>query len=847
MFRIALKGLLARKLRLFTTSIAVLLGVAFMSGTLVLTDTIGRTFDTLFADATAGTDAVVRAEAVVTGDFGNQRGRVPANLVDTVRAVSGVVAAEGITEGYTQIVGKDGKAVGDPGMGAPTFGRTWPTVAELNPFRLVEGGAPVADDEVVLDRYTATEAGARVGEEATVLTEQGPQRVTVVGIAKFGDADGAGGATQVLFTSGAAQRLVGKPGEFDSIAAVAADGVSQTELRDRLTAAIPGDAEAITGKELTEENQDAIRRALRFFNGFLLTFAVVALLVGSFMIHNTFSILVAQRGREMALMRAVGASRRQVLGSVLLEALAVGTLASLLGMVGGLGIAALLKGVLAAFGIDIPAGGVVFGLNTVVMSLLAGIGVCVASALFPARRASKVPPIAAMRDLAVEQAGGSRRRTIVGVVVTAGGAGLLLMGLLGDSGNRLANVGLGATVVFFGVAVLGPVFARPAARLLGAPLPRLRGMTGTLARENAMRNPKRTAGTAAALMIGVGLVGFITIFAASAKTSINATIDRAFTGDFVVDSGTFGFGGLSPELAKSLRDLPEVRAVAEFRFGQAEIGGGAKFVSGVDPAALAPILDLDVAEGAIADLRGDALAVDVATARDKGWNVGDTVEARFAKSGDRTLRIAAIYRRADAVGQYLLPLETYQSAFGSQFDSMLFVSRADGVTPAQARTAIERETGAYPNTKLQDQTQFKEAQAAQINQMLGLIYVMLALAVVIALLGIANTLALSIFERTRELGLLRAVGMTRRQLRSAIRWEAVIIALFGTLLGLLVGLFFGWALVQALRTSGVDRLTVPVGQSATIVAVGALAGVLAAALPGRRAARLDVLRAVTTE
>jgi putative ABC transport system permease protein len=667
--------------------------------------------------------------------------------------------------------------------------------------------------------------------------------VTIAGIATFGTADGTLGATQVLFTTNAAQRLVGKPGQFDSIGAVAAEGVSQTALRDRLAGALGGRAEAITGKQLTEENQTAVRRGLRFFNAFLLTFAVVALLVGSFIIYNTFSIIVAQRGRELALFRAVGASRRQVLGAVLVEAFAVGIVASVLGMLAGVGVAALLKGLLAAFGVDIPAGGIVFTGKTAVTGIVAGVGVSAASAFFPARRGARVPPVAAMRDLAVEPVR-LRRRTIVGALVTAVGAALLLGGLFGTAPNKPAAVGLGATVVFFGVAVLGPVFARPVGRLIGAPLPRLRGIAGTLARENAIRNPKRTASTAAALMIGVGLVGFITIFAASAKTSINESIDKAFLGDYVVDSGTFGFGGLSPKLAEQLRALPEVRAAAGFRIAQAKIDGGTHYVGGVDPVTFGSIIDLDVASGSLADLTGDTLAVDSATARSKGWHVGDEVPALFAKTGAKTLRIAAIYRRADAGGQFLVSLPTYEANFVQQFDGRIFVSRAAGTSTAAARTAVERVTAAYPNAKLQDQTEFKAAQSAQINALLGLIYVMLALAVVIALMGIANTLALSIFERTRELGLLRAVGMTRSQLRTTVRWESVIIALFGTLLGLTIGLFFGWALVAALKSQGFDHLTVPVGQLAFVVLVAALAGVAAAVLPGRRAARLDVLEAI---
>ena len=846
MLRIAFKGLLARKLRLLTTSLAVLLGVAFMSGTLVLTDTVQRTFDTLFADAVAGTDAVVRGAGEVTGDFATQRERIPASVLDAVRRVPGVAAAEGLVEGYTQVVGRDGKPVGNPGRGAPTFGRNWPAVAALNPFRLAEGRAPAAPDEVVLDRYTAKQAGYGVGDTITVLVQRGPQRVRVVGVATFGDADGPGGATNVLFTGPAAQRLVARPGTYDSVAADAAAGVSQAELRDRLAAALPRGIEVLTGTEFTEENQSAIRRALRFFNAFLVTFAVVALLVGSFLIHNTFSIIVAQRGRETALLRALGASRRQVLTAVLVEALTIGLIASLLGMAAGVAIAVGLKALLTAFGVDLPAGGIVFTPGTAVTSLVTGVGVTVLAALLPARRAAKVPPVAAMRELAAEPTGFSRRRAAAGLAVTAAGAALLLAGLFG-SGSKTAKVGAGATVIFFGVATLGPVLARPAGRLLGAPLPRLRGVPGTLARENALRNPKRTAATAAALMIGVGLVVFITIFAASAKTSINDSIDKAFTGDFVVDSGAFGFGGLSPRLAEQLRALPEVRAVAGYRLGQVAVEGDAEFAGAVDPAAFAEIIDLDVADGALAGLRGDTIAVDTGTARANRWRVGDTIRVAFAQTGERRLRIVATYRRAEAGGQYLLPLPLFEANEPQQFDARVFVSRAPGVDAATARRAVERVTAAYPNATLQDLTQFKEAAAAPIDQLLGLIYVLLFLAILIAFLGIMNTLALSIVERTRELGLLRALGMTRAQLRSAVRWEAVIIALFGTLLGLAVGLFFGWSLVQALKNLGIHTLAVPAGRLAAIVVVGALAGVGAAALPGRRAARLDVLRAIQTE
>ena len=505
MIRVTLRGLFAHKGRLLTTTLAVMLGVAFTAGTLILTDTVGKTFDDLFADVNAGTDAVVRNADTVESDFGgDQRGTVPADLVETVGAVDGVADVEGFVGGFAQFVDADGEAVGNPGQGAPTFGFNWSTVEELNPYELVEGRAPEGPGEVVSDKGTAADADFTVGDTVEVLTQQGPQQLELVGIATFGDADRPGGASVALFETEVAQQLIGQPGQFSEIAAVADDGVSQTELTARIAEVLPDGLEVITGEADTKEQQDAIAEGLSFFNTFLLIFAFVALFVGCFIIYNTFSIIIAQRTRELALLRALGAGRRQVLGSVLLEALIVGLVAGGIGLAFGVVLAAGLKALLAGFGIDIPAGPTVVTARTVVFALVAGIGVTTVSAIFPAWRAARVPPLAALRDVALDTSGRSRVRLIAGILIVVGGIASLFRGLFGDSGSALANVGLGAIAVFLGVAVLGPVIARPVSRFLGSPLPRLRGMTGTLARENAVRNPKRTATTAAALMIGVG-------------------------------------------------------------------------------------------------------------------------------------------------------------------------------------------------------------------------------------------------------------------------------------------------------------------------------------------------------
>jgi putative ABC transport system permease protein len=850
MLRTTLKGILANKIRLAMTALAVTLGVAFLTGTLVLNDTMRNTFDKLFSSVYAGTDAVVRQKAVFEGaqNTGKQRGRIDAAVLDTVSRVDGVAYAEGSTFGYTRIIGKDGEPLGNPANGPPTFGTNWSDSKELNAFVLVEGRAPRADDEVVIDKQSAIDGHLAVGDTFTVLVQGPPQQVRLVGVGKYGDADSPGGATAVLFTPAAAQRFVGETGKFDAISVVAADGVSQTDVSARIATVLPNGAEVLTGAQMTKETQSEIRDVLSFFTTFMLVFAIVALLVGAFMIFNTFSITVAQRTRESALLRALGASKRQVLSSVLLEALAVGLLASLVGLVGGVAVAAGLKAMLSALGFPIPEGDVVFTSGTAIAALIAGVSITAVAALSPARKAGKVPPIAAMQSVFVGSTGyGSKQRVMVGCGLLVVGIASLFAGLFGEVDNAFAFVGLGALVVFFSVSVLGRTIALPLSRVIGWPLPRLRGLTGQLARENAMRNPKRTAASASALMIGVGLVAFITILAASTTASIDATIDRSFTGDFFVDSGAGLSGGLDPGLTKQLNALPEVKAATGLRVGSARINGEVQFLVAVDPSTAFELFDVKVQQGSTSDLGADSIAIYKDVARDKHLQVGDTVPAEFKDSGVKQLRVGLIYGENRPAGDYFLGLAAYEANFSNRFDMQIFVKKAPGVDTPTALAAVKAAAKPYPGAKVLDQTGYKAEQAKPINQMLALVYALLALAIVIALLGIGNTLALSIFERTRELGLLRAVGMTRSQLRSSIRWESVIIALQGTALGLVIGLFFGWALVQALGDQGIDQFAVPVTSLAVVVVLAALAGVGAAILPSRRAAKLDVLKAIVTE
>jgi putative ABC transport system permease protein len=852
MFRVIMHGLLARKFRLIATALAVTLGVAFMAGTLVLTDTFGKTFDDLSAGVYKGTDAVVRATAIFNGPqfTGEQRPFVNASLASTLGQVPGVAAVEGSVFGYTRLIGKNGKALGNPANGAPTLGGNWNQVAALNPWHLVAGRAPQAAGQVVIDKKSASDGRLRVGDFTTVLVKGPPQRVQVVGIIGFGTADSPGGASVVLFTTPVAQQLVAAPGKYTSILFVAKPGVSQRQLVSNLTGNLPHGLEAITGAALIKESQDQFAKVLAFFNTFLLIFAIVALLVGAFMIFNTFSITVAQRTRENGLLRALGASKRQVLGSVLLEAVVVGIIASVIGLAAGVAVAIGLKAMLSALGFGLPAGGIVFTARTALIAGLAGLAVTMVAAVSPARKAAKVPPVAAMQDMTVGSTGyGSKERVMVGSAILVLGVAALFTGLFTSVASRVLVVGAGALLVFFGVSVLGRTVSLPLSRTVGAPLPRLRGVTGKLARQNAMRNPKRTAASASALMIGVGLVGFITILASSSTASVNSAIDRSFAGDIVIDSGGGLMGGVDPGLARQLGGLPQVQAATGVAVGFAQINGAVEQVSGVDPVAGGKIFDVNPVQGSIAGLGRNGIAVYKDVAAREHLKLGSTVPVLFKDTGRQILTVALIYGEATGAPapRYFMGNEAFNANFPVRYDMRVFVKKAPGVSTAAALAAVRGVATRYSGTTVMDQAAFKADQAKPIRQMLSLVYALLALAILIALLGIGNTLALSIFERTRELGVMRAVGMTRHQLRAMIRWESVIIALQGTVLGLLIGVFFGWALVLAMRSQGITQFSLPVLNLVIVVVLAALAGAAAAIWPSRRAAKLNILHAIVTE
>jgi putative ABC transport system permease protein len=566
------------------------------------------------------------------------------------------------------------------------------------------------------------------------------------------------------------------------------------------------------------------------------------------MMFNTFAITVAQRTRENGLLRALGASRRQVLGSVLIEALAVGLIASIVGLVAGIGVAIGLKSLMSAIGIEIPTTSVVILPGSMLIAFVIGVVVTVMAAVSPARKAAKVAPIAAMQlGVAGSTGYGSKQRVYVGIGVLGAGVAALFLGLFSDASSPMQLVGVGALLVFFGVSTLGRTISLPLSRVIGSPLPKARGITGDLARENAMRNPKRTAASASALMIGVGLVGLIAIFVSSTRASIEYSINNTFTGDVVVDSGGGILGGVDPVIAQRLNTLPEVDVAAGLQQGLAQISGAGVIVQAGDPESMSQIMNIKRQSGALENLGTDTLGVYKNVAGDKGWQVGSVIDVVFAKTGHRQMRIALIYADNTQLGNYFMSTAAYEANFAAQFDHEVFVKAAPGVSIDAAVTAMKQVTQEYPGVKVLSRTQWVDEQMQTVNQLLALIYALLGLAIIIALLGIANTLTLSIGERVREIGLLRAVGMTRSQLRSVIRWESVIIAVQGTLLGLVIGVFFGWALVRALSDQGITQFRVPVTSLVVIVAAACVAGMLAAVGPGRRAAKLDVLKAVVSD
>lgn len=849
MFRVAWRGLMSRKLRLLLTALAIALGVAFVSGTYVLTDTMDHAFTSLFSSIGSKTDVVVRAASPMdpTTMQPTDRGTMPESLLNQVYQARGVKVAEGDVFGYAQIVGKDGKAITT--SGAPTLGVSTDPVKEMSTSTVREGdpNGPTNSTQMSMDAQTARANGFHVGDRVRVLFEGPSREFTLVNTFGFGNVDSMAGATVVAFDLQTAQDVLNKPGQVDEIKIIAKPGYTQEQVRDNVGKLLGPRYETITGTTDADRTAQTISNAMGFFSTALMVFGGVALFVGAFIIFNTFSILVAQRVREFGLLRALGASSRQVTLSVLLEALALGILSSVVGILLGFGIAAGLYKLLDAVGMSMPSTALQFQPRTAIVAFVVGVGVTTVAALAPALRTRMVSPMAALQTgLTSEPEQAVRRRLRFGVPATVLGVGLLLYGMFGKSSQALLLVAGGAILVFVGVSSLSALVARQMASVIGWPFARLFGMTGRLGRGNAMRSPSRTARTAAALMIGLALVSFVSIFGASLKASATQTVDNVLAADYLITPQSQMSPGFSPDLAQSITQIKGVATVAETRLGRWLRGTTTETVVGADPYALTQAMHLTIDSGNFLALGNSGVAVSRARASQYGYHVGDVITVHMPQTGTQRLRVAAIVNAEGLNTEYVIGMQLFQASFPIQLDNSVSVKLYTTADRTAVSAALNQAVAGYPNAKLEDAQQFKESNAKSIDQLLNLVYTLLFLAVIIALFGIVNTLALSVFERVRELGLLRAVGMTKPEVRRMIRWEAVIVALLGAVLGIAVGAVFGWMAVLAMHDQGLSVLSIPLGQLGLFLALAALAGVVAAVAPARRASNVDMLQSIAT-
>lgn len=838
---VTFKDLWSRKRRLVGMFTAVMVGVAFLAGTLVLGDTVRDSFGTLFTEANRGTAALVRSEHRMTVDGETAQGAIPAVVESQVATVDGVAATAPLIEGRVQIVGADGDRIG--GNGPPTRGSNWVAPASLNPWTVVDGRAPAAPGEVVIDRASAESGDLHVGSTTTVLVPR-PVRVEVVGLTEFGSSDSMAGTTFTAFTTAEAQRLLlaGRD-EVTGVLVGADPGVSQAQLVRQLQPALPAGATAITGAQLTAEQRADVDGAfIGFFETVLLVFAAVALLVAAFSIYNAFSMVTAQRTRESALLRALGASRRQITVSAATQGLAVGAVAAIAGVFVGIALAAGLYAVMSAAGFGLPSSGLAVEPARLAVAALVGVAVAVPASLVPAIRASRVRPLAAMREGTDDVTGPSRVRTLVGLVGLVGG---IVLVVLGATGATFTLVGPGAVLTLVSLVLLGPAVARPASALLGAPATAMRGATGSLARRNAMRNPRTTAGAATALMVGIAVVTVFTVLGASIKASIGDVVRNDFRGDLVIVNDAPSGSGIDPTLVDRLEQLTEVRQVTGFGIARAVVDGSTQMITAADVDQLGRVIDLHVAQGALAEVGAEGAAISSRFAGERGLALGEPVPVTFGDGARVELRVGAIYDADSSFGDVVVPHATWAANTQQPALTGVFVTLADGVSLAQGRTAVERVSGADLAPKVQDKAEYLDGVSSQVDTLLAIVYVFLALAVLIAFMGIANTLSLSLRERTRELGLLRAVGLTRAQLRATVRWESAVIAGFGAVGGIAVGVLVGWGLTRSFSGDvPLDVFSAPAGRLLLIAAAGAVAGILAAVRPARRAARMPVLSAL---
>jgi putative ABC transport system permease protein len=859
MTKATVQGLMGRKLRTALTALAVVLGVAMVSGTFVLTDTMRRAFDNLFEGSYDGTSAVISGKEVVEG-AASGNATVPESLLPKVSELPGVEAASGAifnvsgTTDLAKLIGRDGKSIGTGEQ--PTFG--WgidPREERFNPLELTDGKWAAGPDQVVIDAGTAKNENYAVGDKIGVAAEGPTQTYDIAGIARFGSVDSIGGATFAVFDVPTAQAVLDKEGEFDSIFLAASPGVSDEEVADQVRPVLPASAQVQTGAEQGEADAQETNDGLAFITYFLLAFAAISLIVGSFVIFNTLSMTVAQRVRELATLRTLGASRKQVFRSVLLEGFLTGLFAALVGLFVGFLIAKGLDALFKALGVDLPSTGTVFSARTVIVSLLVGVGITMLATISPARRATRVAPIAAVREGATLPTGRFASHPVTATVVLAVAAVLLAVGLIPDglaTGLVLLLVGVGCILLFVGVGLVASRLVRPLAATFGLPGERIAGSPGRLARENATRNPTRTARTAGALMIGLALVTLVATLGASLKSTDRRALEDQVRSDYVVTSDN-GYDPFTSSAGKALADVPGVAAASSVRNDQASSFGSDVSVTGIDPSTISDVYDYRWEKGSdtlLVALGFDGAIVRNSFAEDHDLKVGSSFAITTPQGKKAALQVRGVYDPpAEELDPLLGEVTLAQRAFDVHFprpkDLFVFVDTNDGTT-SQTTAELTNALAPYPDSKLHTKAGWVDERAGGIDQILNIFYVLLALSIVVSLFGMVNALALSVFERTRELGMLRAIGLTRRQTRRMVRWESVITALIGAALGLPLGVLLAGVIVRAMRSLDVT-FTLPVVTIVVFSIVAIIAGALAAIGPARRASRLNVLKALQYE
>ena len=856
MIRVALRGLAGRKLRAVLTALAIVLGVAMISGTLVLTDAIDRAFDRIFVQSYAGTDAVVTAAESDISFEGESATAppIPDNILQQVRAVSSVDAAVGsvFEETAVKIIDNEGEPIV---KNAPTFGFGLDaSVPRFNPLELKEGRWPSGEDEVVIDSGTADDEGYGVGERVPIATNAPVREFEVVGIAQYPGVESIGGATFAVFDVPTAQRLLDKVGEYNAISVAAESGTAPEQLVDDLEAELPQTVQVRTGVDQADEDAGEIATFTNIIRYFLLSFGFVALFVGAFVIFNTLSMTVAQRTRELATLRTIGASRRQLLGSVMIEAFVIGLLASLAGLFLGLLLAVGLNELFKALEVELPTTSLRLTTGAIIASLAVGIGITLLAGLSPAVRATRVPPISAVREGATLPPSRFARywpyvaSVLIVLALVALGYSLFASGV--DIVQRLLAIAFGVLALFVGVALLSSRLVRPLSALIGWPARRVGGAAGQLAQGNSLRNPGRTAATAAALMIGIALVTFVAVLGAGMRDSNRQAIERQIRADLIITSED----GYSPFVAgatDAARRAEGVEAATEVREEIGRVAGSGKDVSGIDPGLITNGYAFDWVEGSDATLRelgrnGAIVWEDFAD--DENLAVGDTFRVEAPGGNSAALQVKGIVDPPPfypLLGTVTIPKQTFDRLFDVERNQFTFLQVAGGPSE-QAKDSVDAALADYPDARVQTRQEWIDKEDEEFQQFLSMLYVLLALSVIVSVAGIINTLVLAVFERTREIGMLRAVGMTRRQVRRMIRHESVITALIGAALGLPLGIFLGALIIEALSQYEV-QFKIPVGQLILFAVVAVVVGMLAAILPARRAARLNVLRALQYE